>query len=314
MKYALTTEVLGIDVQVQLTTAEYEYYQQAWRTTTECLAMEDSFGYVISDMLDLESAIHRHAYDAICNPHGDWSVAMDRLHDVSRRLVHLLGSSHAYIDSTTHRLRKALSKNHPAIALWNQLRDQLADDSEEAKIWHHLRNLAVHEDNPLSGVTVRGHLTSPHGTVPVRVERTFALNINRAVSSMKSGSRHLRKDGRVTRHTLREDIPAKFDVRPLVQDYVAQLGHVHHSLREAISKDYASASAAIRDAVTRFAERAGMAPDAVYVVLATLDSQGGMESRVPMNSQWADRYASLVQRYSGVPSLRNSYLTTRSTL
>jgi hypothetical protein len=313
-KYVLATEVLSIDTRVELTATEFSDYKQAWQTATECLAIEETFSYVIYDMLELEAAIHRHALDGVCNPFGDWSVAMDRLHDVSRRLVHLLSSSHAYLDSTGRRLSASLPKDHPAISQWEGWRNQMSDGSKEALIWKRLRDLALHQDNPLSGLFARGRLASPLGVSPVLIERTFALNINHSIRSAESSRRHKKRGHRRTLQPPLDDLPEKFDVRPLVQDYVASLGETHQSLRIAVASDCKRAACLMQEAVRRFAEKLGKPPEQVYVVLAEVDANGQFEVRVPMGSQWSDRYEVLLKRYVGVPSLRGSYLTTRSTL
>jgi hypothetical protein len=109
LRYVLATELRGVDTEVLLSRTEYDEYSAAWRVVTECLAIEEAFGYVIADMLDLESVIHRHVLDGICTPQGEWSQLMDRLHELSRHVMHLLGSSEAYrerscnVSSVNHR-------------------------------------------------------------------------------------------------------------------------------------------------------------------------------------------------------------------
>ena len=307
----LATELLDINREVELSNCEYNECLNAWRIVTECLAIEESFGYVIADLLDLESVIHRHVLDGICTPRGEWSQLMDRVHDLSRRVTHLLGSSEAYLASTPQRLKAAFGSEHAILNRWHAMTAVIEGSGIEAMLWKALRDLAHHRDSPVGGITVHASLAIPPGSEPVRVEHTMALLLNDKVRSGKPTRRRRKKKSTEKIAGLAgRDVPPNYDIRPLIQKHVSQLGKLHADLRAAIALEHQRATACIDKAVARFANACGVTPDQAYTTLAVVHPAGGVTSRTPLHRQWSDRYDALQKRYGGVATLFQSVITT----
>lgn len=310
-RYVLATELLGIDTEVELSDREYHECLGAWHIVTECLAIEESFGYVVADLLDLESVIHRHILDGICTPLGEWSQMMDRVHDLSRRVTHLLGSSEAYLDSTPQRLKAAFGSEHAIVNRWHEMTEAIARSGVEATLWRALRNLAHHRDSPVGGIAVQTSLATPPGSEPIRVEHTMTLLLNEKVRSGKPTRRKRRKKSiERTAGLADRDVPPNFDIRPLIQKHVSQLGTLHTELRAALAVEHQRATARIDHAVARFADACGVAPDKAYTMLTVVQAGSGVTSRTHLHRQWSERYAALQRRYGGVPKLGQSVITT----
>ena len=219
-RYVLATELLGIDTEVELSECEYYECLGAWRIVTECLAIEESFGYVVADLLDLESVIHRHILDGICTPLGEWSQMMDRAHDLSRRVTHLLGSSEAYLDSTPQRLKAAFGSEHAIVNRWHEMTAAIEGSGVEATLWRALRDLAHHRDSPVGGITVQASLASPAGSEPIRVEHTMTLLLNDKVRSGKPTRRKRKKKPTEQKASLMaSEVPPNFDITERVNDF-----------------------------------------------------------------------------------------------
>lgn len=313
-RYVLATELLGIETELELSDCEYYECLGAWRIVTECLAIEESFGYVVADLLDLESVIHRHILDGICTPLGEWSQLMDRVHDLSRRVTHLLGSSEAYLDSTPQRLKAAFGSEHAIVKRWHEMTAAIEGNGIEATLWRALRNLAHHRDSPVGGITVQASLATPPGSEPIRVEHTMTLLLNDKVRSGKPTRRSRKKNSTGHAASLSQrDVPPNYDIRPLIQKHVSQLGKLHAELRAALAVEHQRATACIDHAVARFADACGVAPDKAYTMLTAVQAGSGVTLRTHLNRQWSDRYEALQRRYGGVPKLFQSVITTPAT-
>jgi hypothetical protein len=310
LRYVLATELRGIDTEILLSKAEYDGYSAAWRVVTECLAIEEAFGYVIADMLDLESVIHRHVLDGICTPQGEWSQFMDRLHELSRHVMHLLGSSEAYRDSTPKRLAAAFGAKHTVLNAWKTWTAAIDNSGIEARLWRQLRDLAHHQDSPIGCITVQARLATPSGIEPIRVEHTMALLINDKVRTAKSTRRRKKSKSTGTETLVPEEVPPQYDIRPLIQKHVSQLGQLHADLRAALAAEHKRATESIDQAIARFSDACGTARDKICTTLAVVESGSGMNVKTPLHRQWSDRYDTLQRRYGGVPKLFQSVITT----
>lgn len=299
--FAVASALPAIKAHIPLSFEEYTSLCKARDFLIDCLFIQESYGYVVEDYLELERVIEGHVRQSSQSNAGSWCEAMDRLHDVSRRLTHLLGTSAAYLDVTEKRLRE-MRRGTDAVCTWfSDLRKSHVGSVGESGLWRALRGHSLHRGIPVSKVVLRGRMISEAGELPVMVEHTMALGIDRNAVS----DRALRKKTQDALKLFVDDA----DARMLAQRECRSLEAIHQELLQKLDPFHAAATNELAEAMERFEKATAIA--GLYPVLARYDDAGQRIEQSHLSLQWTERFRVLRAKYGSIPSLPAAVVVTK---
>jgi hypothetical protein len=302
-RHCLASCLMNVTDEITLSADEYADVLHSRSVINESLLIEEAFGYVVDNLLELEATLHRRTVAGICSPASSWAEAMNDVHDISRRVINLLATCRAYVDSTKRRLRDLFGETH---ALTLQFDDELRETWDrrfEYRLADALRNHALHSSMPIGGVKSQGKVVAESSSSPLQVERTILLMLNDEITENRHVSGRVRREAEAKQDTT--------DVRALLNIYISLLGQVHLNLRERLKEEVEKATAVVAQALERYAQATRQ--EEIGIVLRKTGENEQDTRDHALGRQWSDRYHELVAKLAGVPSLETSCVTSRRT-
>lgn len=300
--FAVASAFPAIEAHVRLSCVQYTSLCKAREFLIDCLMIQESYGYVVEDYLELERVIEGHVRQSSESSAGSWCDAMDRLHDVSRRLTHLLGTSAAYLDVTKKRLCRMFRGTDAVLARFLDLRNSHLSSVGDSALWRALRGHSLHRGSPVSKVVLRGRIISECGEQPMRVEHTMALGIDRSALDDRS----IKKEMREALELFVDDA----DARMMAQRECRSLEAIHQDLLQMLEPFHARSTDDLAKAIERF-EKIAASTDA-YPALARYDDAGQRIEELHLSLQWTERYRTLRLKYGAIPSLPAAIVVTKA--
>lgn len=300
--FALASALPAIKARVPLSVDDHVSLCKARGFLIDCLMIQESYGYVVEDYLELERVVEGHIRQSSESKAGNWCDAMDRLHDVSRHLTHLLGTSAAYLDVTEKRLGEMRRGTDEVFSWFQDLRNGHVNSLGDSGLWRALRGHSLHRGIPVSKVVLRGRMISEVGEHPVLVEHAMALGVDRTALE----DRKIKQQTREALELFVDDA----DARVLAQRECRSLEVIHHGLLEKLEPFHAAATNELAEAIERLEQVAGCAD--LYPVLARYDENGEQIDELHLSLQWTERYQLLRSKYGAIPSVSAAIVVAKA--
>lgn len=223
----------------EISEVEFDDIRKAVRGVFACLAIEEKFGYVLSNFRELELSMLQTSFDSMATQSSGWSEGITTIHSIAVRLLNLLSTGRLYLDQTAVAFKKQFGRrSSQCIAL--ELATQAEKDSQASfRIMEALRNHCQHCDVPVQGLSHEGGWDGPH------CERLCVLKLDRLA---------LLSD-REIQGPARADIAAldeQFDVRPIVREYIESLARVHETVQTELSPFAKSYETSVEQCLSQF--------------------------------------------------------------
>lgn len=239
-KYVLCRHALGQPGQVGITVAEFNSLKADLKTLVELSDVEEKFSAFMDNYFELERSLLEETLRAmIYSEHGPDRL-MGPKHTISRRIINLLTAIRLYLDTYPHHLNRFL----PAGDALEQVKaapSRAYDRSLSYRIMETLRNYAQHEDLPVHGWEVNQYWDD--STEPSLMKAQVNPSLDVAVLS----------EAEKFKKTVLKELTGKtVALKPLIREYIEQLGLVHEEFREATKSLREYSTNMIKDAVARF--------------------------------------------------------------
>lgn len=218
---------------------EFDGLYKAVRGTFACLAMEEKFGYVLSNFRELELSMLHASFDAMTTESFGWSEGISTIQGIAVRLLNLLSSCRLYQDQSSVAFKKLFGRKSPQVVALDLAKNAEKNKYASYRIMEALRNHCQHCEVPVYGITHGGGWDGPHceHLCILKLDRLRLLNDRQIEDQAKADIAAL------------ED---QFDVRPIVREYVASLARVHETVQRETSPFATSYQAAVDQCISEF--------------------------------------------------------------
>lgn len=223
----------------EITESEFGELRDAVRGAFACLGIEEKFGYVLSNLRELELSMLETSFDAMTTANYDWSEGITTIHNISVRLLNLLSTCRLYLDQSSATFKRLFGRKSTQLAALKLATDTERNAYASYRIMEALRNHCQHCDVPVYGITQGGGWDGPH------LEHLCILKLDRVALLADKG----------IQDPVRADIGAldeQFDVRPIVREYVESLARIHETVQSEMSAFGKSCEEAVESCLSQF--------------------------------------------------------------
>jgi len=303
-RYAIMSGLMAVHHRIDLRHEEYMSLRKARELLIESWLIEERFTIALRDYEEFEEFIKSELQaKSTKREHDDWPQAMDRLIEVNRKLIHLLGTSTGYLETTDVTLGRLFRKSNNKIAsVFTDRMRQHTKDPGEGKLWKLLRGHAFHQGIPSPAIRFHKKLASDFSDPVISVAHRLDVD----VEPRSIRVRDLSEEDRCKL----EILAAGRDARALAHSQMHAIAGIHEELTEQLLPHIKRAEAQMRDAMSRFAKLGGS--NGLYPVLVSLSGKGERLEEQHLSLQWSDRYASIRQSRPPLPPAPKPIEVTQS--
>jgi len=228
--YKITKLVAGSPGSINIDEKTFNEIKDARSNLFQTLFIEEKLDFIIENYFEFENELLAAASRMmIYNDDDYFSMSKDR-NIVSRRIVNLLSASRMYLDSSIHHLNNIYGKKTYIPETVESLKNSSYDSSIGYRIMEALRNYIQHRGFPIHSIIFNyRRVGEDHNT-----ELLFSVTPFIKVSSIE--------DDKGFKVSVLEDlkniqIKDQIDVKPIIREYIENIGNIHEKIRELISKD-----------------------------------------------------------------------------
>ena len=286
-QHAIVSGLMAVDHRIDLPADEYLRICRARELLIEALVVEETFAIAWRDYEDFVRFIEAELLSKLArNKPDDWTAAMDRLFEVNRRLVHLLGTSTAYLETTNKTLSRLFKKGDDIAASFAKRKDKNTKSPGEGMLWHALRGHTFHRGIPSPALNFNSTLASDLGDPNIRIAHRVDVQIEQ--SSVRC--RQITDDDRDVLIAL----AAERDAGTLAHSQMQAITAIHDDLTEQLRPRIEEATEIMREAIHRFAEL-GSSTELHPKLVSFIETVKPLEE-IHLSMQWSDRYAAIRAR------------------
>lgn len=228
MRYGITRTTLNCNNLLNISPQEFEDAKDARRNLFEVLSIEEKLNIVLENFAEFEPELIVNSLNQMMFSGRNWSLSMDEIHKVNRRLINLLTTCRLYVDQIPHDLNSIYGDNSTQSLKVVQQMSQEYDTNLGYRVFSALRNYVQHRGLPIQ---VLNHISK-------RVEKSSGVFINHLVTvSIEVAS--LKEAGGFKTSVLKEleAVGKLIDIKPLLRQYIESIGRIHQVIRELLADD-----------------------------------------------------------------------------
>ncbi len=262
MKYGITNVVSSLERFIDISPDEFERLKQAKADCLKALRVEEKFDLVVEDYAEFEETLLHLTMRHMLFRHVDWSLLVDDVQTINRRLVNMLSACRLYIDQVKHEVSEKSGVQDNLKKAFSSVYDA----NLGYRVLDALRNHVQHRDLPVRAL-IYGPRDESNGAKPGEYVCVPLLKVDA-----------IEEAGKFKASVLKElkAIGEKVDLRPLVRDYVAGIGSVHEKLRGWLDADTKESVRILKEAQDRFTGQFGGRTNCMAVVAR--DDHSAIES------------------------------------
>jgi len=148
MNYGITIATVGDWPFIEITPDEFQRIKIARANLLVALGIEEKFQLLVDNYAEYESAVFSIAQQRMIRGDADWSIAMDDMLLLSRRLANVLTSGRLYTDQLKHEIADLFGKDSALSAKVKAAFSREYDAAIGYRVMEALRNYVQHQALP----------------------------------------------------------------------------------------------------------------------------------------------------------------------
>lgn len=194
----------------------------------EVLSVEEKLNIVLENFAEFERELMENSLNHMMFSGRDWTLSMDEIHKVNRRLINLLTTCRLYVDQIPHNLNSIYGSKSAQAERVGQQMSQEYDSTLGYRVVCALRNFVQHRGLPIQSLN---HIAK-------RSEKSSKVFINHLVA-ISIDVTSLKEAGDFKNSVLKEleAIGNLVDIKPLLRQSIESIGRIHLLVRELLADD-----------------------------------------------------------------------------
>lgn len=234
---------------VEISKERFELLKLTRSYLFEALSIEDKLNLVLENYAEFEQEVFNRAVNNMLFSTDDWSLSIDEIHMVNRRIINLLTTCRLYIDQTFHNIHSIYGANSDQEkAIKEQTSQEYDSDRPGYRVMEAMRNYVQHRELPVR--LLSNNMQRIENGSDVFIKRTVKLGID---------INTLNEDKKFKRIVLTElqNLGESVEFTPLMRQYLESIGRIHLKIRGLLSPDLAQWEEIIQHPITQYREATG---------------------------------------------------------
>ncbi|BCG48840.1 hypothetical protein GEOBRER4_n3734 [Citrifermentans bremense] len=303
MEYGITKLVLGPMPFVNITEEEYCAIKNAKKYLFEAYYLEQKVDVVMEDFLEYEMTLLSTATKHMIFHDLNYPRMQNEVNVINRRIINLLSACRMYLDHYCHHLNNIYGERSQKVKeVQCQVKHEY-DISLSYRVLEALRNYVQHRGFPVQSVTYN---SKREEEAQDKWQIVFGVTPYLKV-------KELAEDKKFKRSVIQEleSLGEKFDIKPMIRDYITSIGKIHTKAREVLKDDVLTWENTISKCVSRFKD-ATKSDDIVGLGIAMRDGEGLYPEMFQIFTDFIDHRQELEQKNSFIGSLTRFYVASKS--
>jgi hypothetical protein len=234
---------------VEISSEHFELLKLTRRQLFEALSIEDKLNLVLENYAEFEQEVFNRAVNNMLFSTDDWSLSIDEIHIINRRIINLLTTCRLYIDQTFHNIHSIYGANSDQEkAVKEQTSQEYDSDRPGYRVMQAMRNYVQHRELPICMLS--NNMRRIENGSEMLMKRTIRLGID---------INTLNEDKKFKRSVLTElqDLGESVEFTPFIRQYLVSIGRIHLKTRELLSPDLPQWEGIIQRPITQYQEATG---------------------------------------------------------
>ncbi|HEY9627180.1 MAG TPA: hypothetical protein V6C84_07750 [Coleofasciculaceae cyanobacterium] len=234
---------------IEITSEDFEHLKLARNCLFNALAIEDKFNLLLENYVEFEQEVLNRAAHNMVFEFDDWSLSIDQIHTVNRRVINLLTTCRLYEDQVIHNIHLIYGAGSAqAKAVKSQMSQEYDSTRPGYRVMAALRNYVQHRDLPsLTLTTTMSRIE--HGS-NMFVKNTIGLSVNVEALSESGG---FKSEVLTELQSLGESFNLTFFIRQCLESF----GRIHLKTREILSSDLSGCDELLQHSINQYQQATG---------------------------------------------------------
>jgi hypothetical protein len=240
-KYILTQNVLGENLQIDISEADFANVGLAYATLQNIISSEEQFDAVARNFFDLESDLLAMTLEFTYVGLGDGMKRMAARRLLNRRLLNLLSAARGYMDHQRHTVKEVFGKADPRSEEAAEMFRVAHSENFGYRLMEELRNACQHRIFPIHVVVFNVQNEREKDALHSSVEMCVDIN-------------ELKTDKKFKRQVLDELMTYGeiVDLRAFVRTYVEGIAKAHRYFRDNVDEISSRAGEVLKQNVDKY--------------------------------------------------------------
>lgn len=228
MKYAITRNVLGAGLLVEISENEFIGLKEARKNLIEVLFLEQKLDVVIENYREFEMEILSSTTTSMISRNFEWGHFSDEINRFNRRIINLLTTCRLYVDHSSHHISTIFGKKSEQLIYIKKLFSAEYDNKIEYRAMEAIRNYVQHRGFPVHSYSFLSKRIENKSGDRIQFSNTPYINIV-----------DIEDDRKIKKSVIKElkQIGDKIDLKPFVREYVSSFCHIQKEIRNLVSND-----------------------------------------------------------------------------
>lgn len=301
MPFALTKEVLGCGLFVDISEEEYRAISVSKNCLFEALYLEQKLDIVIEDYIEFEMELLASSTRQMVNRDQDYSWFQEEGNKINRRIVNLLSACRLYLDHSMHHLSNIYGEKSEHIESINKIRSEEYDSKLGYRVMEAMRNYVQHRGFPIHKWTYNSKRIEKQDKDQLLFTLTPFIKIQQ-----------LQEDHKFKASVLMEieKIGAEIDSKPLIREYISGIATVHDSIRAILEKDILNWEKTLFTYIDRFKEKISPEESIIGLSAVITGDRGTYSEIVPIFTEFIEHRKELEKKNKTLKNLGVRFVTS----
>jgi hypothetical protein len=298
---------------VEISYERFESLKLAQKNLLEALSIEDKLNLVLENYYELEQEVFKKIVRNMSHSSDNWSISIDELYAVNRRLINLLATGSLYVSQVRHNIGSIYGVNSKQkIDTEKMFHDEYDLKSSAYRIVHEIRNYIQHHEFPTrilnSGMrrvkTSLGSSTKHTASLCIDVEFLAERN--------KSDSKGFRFNSESLEAL--QNLGKSVEVAFLVRQYLESIGKMHLKIRELLGTDLMKWEELIHSEIKCYQETTGKNDTEILRAISTDESESGVSETIFLFKDFMERRHFLEDKNKYLTHYSSHFISNESPL
>lgn len=281
----------------EISIVEYKEILSAKQNLVNILYIEDKFNLIMENYIELEHDLLKVTLDSVYSPEHmlDWSISVNKVHLINRRLINLLTTTRLYLDQVQHDLNMISHEQQGLADSIKELTHYEYDNVIGYRVMEALRNYVQHRGLPVH---------------ELQYSRDTVKNESSISPFIKLDT--LENDGKFKKAVLtelKEYGKNKINIKNYISEYIESLFKILQFIRQELTKDVEKWEESINNAFLPHKEKY----DEVKVIgIGEELTEGFLSHRLYLSTDFISRRKRLEQKNSNLYNITNKIVTSKA--